>query len=532
MRCILALVVLAACEPVPREEDPSAEDFSLGDIHACAAPVSGWDRLSEEGASRGLTTALDGGWMGEVFDGKAAAVAQDVDADGDIDVLAGQSMGVPLLWLNDGRGFFSRGPNLSVETAPQPVRSTLLAAVDLDGDHLPELIAVGDQVTTWANLGGGEFGVGQWTDPRADGRLGAFALGDLDRDGDLDMVVGTTIFGPGQPTPAEQILLFDGGSFQHFGALHPTGTTGISTQLLLFTDRDQDGDQDLLATASVWAGGQPTAFFRNDSTGDVDLQDDATERGVRVSILGMGADSMDLNRDGQFDYCITDVGPSVCLLSDGDGWLDGTAATGLTPADPPYPEGGTAALGWSLDFADLDDDGHPDVVHASAPDHVGLETGHLFWPDLLFRGLPDGTFEDVTAESGFGALDPHYGLATADFDADGSLDVVVVGPGVPPLLWMNQCGGARLDVELVGPPENTEGLGAIALLVDSRGTQLRELYGVRATGQSVSRFHFGLGDDVRVKSLEIRWPDGHVSTRTDFEPDRLVTVRHPRSDGS
>ncbi len=285
---------------------------------------------------------------------------------------------------------------------------------------------------------------------------------------------------------------------------------GVSSLVAIWTDRDLDGDQDLFEPNNVGnATNQKTTFWRNETelSEDIVLVEDSEEVGVHIPMAGMGVDSMDLNGDGYLDYCVTDVGPSKCFTSFGSGedlsYIDSTLEVGLFPSVPAYDGLGTTTIGWAFDFADLGNDGYPDAIHTSAPDHgSGLrDLGFVHWPDLMWRGTADG-FEDVTSETGFDDPSANYGLGTADFDGDGHLDAVVAGPGNPPRLFMNQCGaGAWIDVQLVGPPTNVDGYGAIAMLEDSRGTQVRELYNVRATGQSAARFHFGLGDDEAVESL-------------------------------
>ena len=514
-------------EDAPLLQTP--EDFSWGDAVICPEPdTSGWARLVDEGMARGLDSPLPAPPGGDLMSGMAAVAAQDLDADGDIDILIGQP-GRPKCYLNDGAAFFDPCPEF--DESPIHLMSVLVSAVDVDGDQLPDVFAQGEGIAWWPALGDGLFDTPRAVEVSVQGHPAAICHGDVDLDGDLDLFYGTVNTDPFGDRLANELLLWQDGDLVAQGPLGPSGGTGLNTQVGLFTDRDLDGDPDLLVgDASPSDGGQATAFYRNDTEpgGPLELVDDAPEVLADLSMISMGLDAMDLNEDGLLDYCITDIGPTRCLFSSPDGYVETTHQVGLFPEEPPYPIP-SVAIAWSLDFADLDNDGYPDAAQSGGPDHRVAD--YPLWPDQLFFGLPGGSFEEVSAEAEFDDLDPHYGLATADFDGDGFLDVVVVGPGQPPKLMMNRCDASGwVEFELVGPPENSEGFGAIAVLTDSRRTWTRELYNVRGTGQSVSRFHFGLGTDPEVELLRLTWPDGHVSQLEGLPINRIIAVRHPRSE--
>jgi hypothetical protein len=535
VRALALSLLLIGCPAEPVIEEPPIVDgaFTFGDEVVCSDPVDGWSRFSEEAAERGITGALGGLDQGEVFEGFSSATLHDLDADGDLDLLVGQQLDPPRLWWNDGAGQFTEGALPDAESDDREAYRT--AAVDLDGDGLPEVIVHGRTLRVWANLGEQEFDAPADITPEHEGRMATLAVGDPNRDGLLDLLVVTSVDGPGATVgPADVLLPGDGAG--GFGAPIEISTAngGVSSLIALFTDRDFDGDQDLLEPTNTFDRlPQRTAFFRNDTAADgaLSLIDEAAALSVDRPMAGMGVDSLDLNRDGYLDYCVTDVGPSVCWLSPGDPsepYIDATLTVGLTPKEPAYGAAVVPTIGWAFDFADLDNDGHPDALHTGAPDNGSNwgDQGYVLWPDLLFAGQPGGTFEDVTEAAGFGDSQANYGLATGDVDGDGAFDVVVTGPGRPVQLYRNRCTtGAWLDVEFDGPPGNREGYGAVVWVEDDRGTQIRELYGVRATGQGPSRLHFGLGES-DVHRLTVRWPDGTESSVEDVPTRRVVTVQH------
>ncbi|MCP4868007.1 MAG: CRTAC1 family protein [Proteobacteria bacterium] len=565
---LLAAVLLTACGPSddddssPVDDDDSVSDdddsspsddddatpppdtpehFEVGDAVACTNGSSGWNRFSEEGALRGLDLPFTGQDAGGFFEDVAGIVAHDLDDDGDVDLIGGQDQALPLVWLNDGAAQFTLQPEI-----PHPsdgggyFRSALLAAADLDGDRLPELVTVDDVVTVWPNLGDGSFGPPALYDPE-DGRyFSAMTIGDPDGDGDLDVLAANGSDGPDEVIPpGDWFFLGDGtGSLTRGERLLNGDGHGISSLVPVFTDRDFDGDQDILEPNNTGnATKTRSMFWRNETPpgGAPTYVDDGAEVGVDEGMAGMGVDSADLNRDGWLDYCVTDSGPTACFYSvdsDTPTWLDATAAAGLRPDEPAYEDAAhVPSIGWSFDFADLDSDGFVDAVQTGAPDHgSGLrDQGFVQWPDLMWRGVGDGTFVEVTEDAGYGTTEARFGLATADFDGDGSLDIVTVGPGIRPELYMNRCNddGGWISVDFVGPPANTAGYGAIVHLTDSRGTQIRELYSVRATGQSWSRLHLGLGADPQAERLTVVWPDGTLSSIPDVPARTVVTVTHP-----
>ena len=399
-----------------------------------------------------------------------------------------------------------------------------MAVADFDGDPLPEVLALGMSIRYWDDVGDGAWGLPDTVGLAFDGRRSALTVGDADGDGDLDAAVGTFSFNPHQSGLPEFLLMNDGDGGFTVEAELAAAAGYVSSQAITFTDRDLDGDADLFVSDGSYLVDAPSAFFTNDGSGG--FVDEAAALGANVVMAGMGFITWDWNGDGAFDYCITDVGPSRCLASTGDGgFYEVGGAVGLEPDEWAFAELDIPTIGWSIDAVDLDSDGRLDAVQASAPDHGSeLAPEHRRWPDLVWRGTADGDFVEVTEGSGFGTADAHYGLAPGDFDGDGSQDVVVVGPGLPPLLYMNRCGdGSWLVVELEGPPGNADAIGAV-LWVDDASP--RELQGPRGWGQRASRYHVGLGEATSA-SLRVRWPDGVISEASAVPGRRSVLVTYP-----
>lgn len=122
------------------------------------------------------------------------------------------------------------------------------------------------------------------------------------------------------------------------------------------------------------------------------------------------------------------------------------------------------------------------------------------------------------------------GLAVADYDNDGRLDLVVTGVGEAPLLLRNQTAPRSwLTIAAQGAASNRFGLGARVRIELGATSQTREINNV-ASYQSASdmRLHVGLGSLKVVPRIEIRWPSGAVQSLTNVTANQILTVTEPR----
>ena len=559
MQLALALV---GCGCVGDDVDTAGwlpDEVALGPEVVCENPISGFDRFTEEGLSRGLDLDIEPvDQVGGCNYVPSNVSAHDVDGDGDADLLFNRPDGFPHVYLNDRGQFTSKTINRPVESAYG--REVLaFATVDLTGDGLPEVVVVGEDLVLWSENTGGAT----WSDwqvildepefPRV--CISSMAFGDVDGDGDLDLALpgldevlydGFLAPGKGEWLPTDdRLYLNDGGSFRAFEVYSPEPGFSITTA---FTDRDNDGDLDLLAgTDRPFDAYPPMAFLRNDGNDDGGpiLVNDAPEleADLRVSAMGLGVH--DMNGDGLLDYCMTDLSFQLtCLFSvEGSAYYEGGAAMGLVADLTLHPDidagfeqrladgdfGTTIWASWGLAMLDLDNDARLDVVATAGPppDYGSVYSSDIwgFQPDWIWQGTDDG-FETRINETGFHSIDWSYGIATADFDGDGYRDFVL-GPseGNPPF-WSNACGeGSWLEVELVGKGDNVEAYGARVEFTANGETQVQEMHNLQAVSQSVSRLHFGLGKATSGE-LTVRFVDGSTVSAT-VPVNRLVTVSQP-----
>jgi enediyne biosynthesis protein E4 len=131
---------------------------------------------------------------------------------------------------------------------------------------------------------------------------------------------------------------------------------------------------------------------------------------------------------------------------------------------------------------------------------------------FLFQNDGHGRFAEVGRERGayFGSLDVGRGLATADPDNDGDLDLVVTTSNRRVTFLRNDGGNAAghwITLRLEGVRCNRDAIGA-RVTVRAKGlTQVREVRSASSyLSQNDMRLHVGLGGTAQVDSIEIRWP--------------------------
>jgi len=196
---------------------------------------------------------------------------------------------------------------------------------------------------------------------------------------------------------------------------------------------------------------QPDGRFR-DATVEAGLS------GASQGGYGMGVAVGDYDNDGDPDLYVTNYGANVLYRNEGDGRFRDVTA-----------EAGVAGGGWSVSagFFDYDDDGRLDLFVVRYVDWSFETNGYCgekkpgyrayCHPDnydgmtsLLYRNTGDGRFEDVSGESGIAAAaGKGLGLAFADYDADGFVDVYVANDSVQSQLFHNLGDGRFEEVGLL-----------------------------------------------------------------------------------
>ncbi len=247
---------------------------------------------------------------------------------------------------------------------------------------------------------------------------------------------------------------------------HTDGSSGrhyimetVSAGLALF-DFDGDGDTDIyFVNGSPLKGtvveSPPTnALYRND--GNFRFTDVTREAGVGDTGYGLGVAAADYDNDGDLDLYVTNYGPHVFYRNNGDGTFSDVTEETRT--------GKNDHVGAGACFLDFDGDGFVDLFVASylqfsydthvEPTHRGFRVypSPEFFPpapSYLYRNNGDGTFTDVSVESGI-AKHVAWGMGTvcADYDNDGDTDIFVDNDGTANYLFRNDGTGKFQEVGL------------------------------------------------------------------------------------
>jgi len=403
-------------------------------------------------------------------------------------------------------------------------------------------------VTETAGVGNQGFSVGT-------------AFGDLDNDGDLDLYVVNFSGG------LDALYRNDGpvgtGGAYRFTDVMRSARTNIerSSRGMAFVDYDRDGlldifvmaigrnilyrnlgdlqfrniagslgvDQDDqgvgVVAADIDDNGWPDLFTGNRSSDFSNLflnhggvfEDIAVEAGITSRGLGMGVAAFDADNDLDLDLYWTSW-PEVAnaLYENRGGVLFENVAASSATDDP---------MGWgiSVNAGDVDLDGWQDFFVTNG---FSQSSG----PNVLFRNLGNGAFADITATLGGGAFDGR-GVAFADFDNDGDLDLIVTaGMNEPNRLWRNDSptGHQWLGLRLQGRRSNGSAIGARVVVTTVEGSYVQEVSGGAGRGsQNSLPLEFGLGSATVVDELTIRWPSGTVQTRRNVVVDRYLTITEP-----
>jgi hypothetical protein len=238
--------------------------------------------------------------------------------------------------------------------------------------------------------------------------------------------------------------------------------------------------------------------------------------------MGMGVAADDWDQDGDLDIYFTNAGKMVLLQNQGDGTFVNVAAQAGVELNP-------NSVGWGAVSLDYDNDGARDLyVALMMADRPGA-----FNP--LFHNDGAGVFSDIGRASGADDPGPSVGVASADYDNDGWVDLVVGNYDRGYRLFRN----AALDedtnrwlaLRLVGSgPVNRDAVGARVYVTTSDGrVQMQDVHnGSSVGGGSDLALHFGLGD-AQIESVEIRWPDGTRQKHTDLTPNTAYAIGY---DGS
>ncbi|GEM_PF-2275135 len=468
--------------------------------------------LTEVGATVGLGDAVAGGNSHGVGVGFF-----DANGDGWADVMVasgiGNSSGSPVypssLWLNQGDGtYVDASVSSGVAALLEGLDTYSVAAADHDADgdldlyvtaHPHDLLLVNDGAgvftdgTAAAGVGGPE------SEPASNGSSKIAAWGDYDGDGWLDVAVASSQF-LDHPPHGYVLRNLGDGTFEDVTessgmVVSPTGNPCA----VLWSDYDNDGDQDLWVWNDRGSSGSNRSLLRNDEGTFTEVRDEVGA----TNPMGnpMGIDGVDLNDDGWLDYYIGNIGGNALLLSAGDGtFIEAGAAAGVR-----------GEYGWGLGFEDLDLDGLTDIFVAQEDERPFLSFTNL--------GTQPPTFEELEWEhvETPASTSHNVAVAFADADHDGDVDIVTAGTGgARPNLYRNDTDTGthhwlHVSVPLTPGTGSWGGVSGRVVVKTGERIQWRDLQaGSSRASMNELSVRFGLGHYTGADWVAVLWPDGRT----------------------
>jgi enediyne biosynthesis protein E4 len=487
----------------------------------------------------------------------------DYDQDGLIDLYFVQSAATDIykpphplrsaLYRNNGDGTFTDVTD-KAGVAGEGHYGQGVAVGDFDNDGYPDLYVTGyGRAILYHNNGNGTFTDVTAKSAVADEGGWSTSAGwfDYDKDGWLDLVVTNYIdwnaknnIWCGERRPGYRSYCHPGnykgqhiklyrndhdGTFTDVSDASGVGKPEAKGMGVVLADFNNDGWPDIAVANDSW----PNFLFLNKHNGT--FEDVSLVSGMAASEdgryeAGMGIDAADVDGDGWMDLYITHLDFELNRLyrNSHDGtFTDETFRSRI---------GNKAVLlsGVAAKFLDYDNDGWNDILQLNGAmlDNVSLYHGEVSYkePLLMYRNLGKGEFDKVSDSLGADFIRPIVGrgLATADYDNDGDIDIVTNNRGDFPSLLRNDGGNANhwLTVQLIGTKSNRDGIGASLKLTSAGFVQVDQAKGgMSYMSASDPRIHFGLGKRTKIESLEITWPSGQVDRLTNVPIDRIIAVK-------
>jgi hypothetical protein len=390
--------------------------------------------LGKEAYAKGLPVG-DGSAMKSVV-----AALGDVDGDSDLDLVIGRN-GENLLYLNDGsaRPFGDSAKGIPIGSNDEDATFSI-GLVDMNGDGALDVVVGNYQSATRLYLNEGTERVFDGSDPGISiggsdtAYASSIAVGDIDGDGDTDLVTGSFPY-PRAPGKAGNRLYLNNGTAEPFSDIASGQLIGDDsnwTRSISLRDVDSDGDLDVISS-----GSGPTKLFVNDGDGQ---PFDSAGSGEQTRLVGTSESHEktilvgDVNGDDAIDVIALGTAGVFMHLNSGGLHPFDSIENGLVLGE------GLADQTQSVAVGDLDGDGDLDIVTGEGSRYLEHDSRTKVFLNRGFGTSSFLGFENTTIVGSEDKDDTHT-VALGDLDGDGDLDIVA-GSQFFTMVYLND-GGSR-----------------------------------------------------------------------------------------
>ena len=362
------------------------------------------------------------------------------------------------------------------------------------------------------------------------------SFGDIDADGYPDLFVGNyfqeftgklgiikdaTIVSANQTARSYLLKNESGKSFENVYDEYGLGHKGFGFGGV-FTDYDNDQDQDLLVNQDFGYKAVPNFLYQNEYPDD-HFEDVSEQTEMDLKINAMGAAVGDYNGDGWMDYYITNIKFNMLMENQGTG----------NPFVDKAKELGTynLAISWGANFADFDHDEDLDLFVANGDLNPNCTPmGNFFFENN------DNTYTEKGRELAINDYGIGRGSVIFDMDNDGDMDLLVVNQqpilnypiaSTTRLFRNDIANGKWLKVALNGVASETNGIGSRITVMANGKRTIREIDGGGSSHLSQNSViaHFGLGTNTKVDSVIVNWTGGNTQILTNVEINQQLDIK-------
>jgi enediyne biosynthesis protein E4 len=473
-------------------------------------------------------------------------VFADVNGNGHLDLIISSLSDGNALYLNDGTGKFRKQEESGLGDSRG---AHTLALADINGNGLPDLYITNYKVRTARDMYSAQELSFENTMEVQDGEL--IILPPFDED---FVLVETEVetFRNEIGEPDELYINLGDGRFELADPMEyffdeqgePRGLTPDWGLTSAFRDVTGNGLPDLYVANDFWT---PDRFWINQGDGTFRLIDREAIR--NMSFSSMGVDFSDINRNGHLDFVITEMlsQKHTRRLQQSSEYLPEYEGRTMYSRNSVYLNRGDMTFAqiawysglqatewsWATYFLDINLNGYEDLIVATGfgRDYQDMDTQiamyhrdmgmpgggdildypELRLPNRFFRNNGDLTFTDMSLDWGFDVEDMSLGMALADLNNDGDMDIIINRLNDEAVIYENRTNAPRIAVRLKGVSPNTRGIGARIELTGGSVDQSKEITsgGNYLSGPQAQAVFAADRDDGSLR-LTVHWPGERI----------------------